>query len=139
MKRLHGMVETPPGNGAEGDNTARGRWRVAEAGRGKRMVPLLRGALTGAAAAVFAGVIALVGVYPLRPASPGGWILWFLSVLPLWIFLEYISKVVLENRFITGKSRPLRIAYAVVAFSVLLILMWFGMSQLKPYLGRWSK
>ena len=89
-------------------------------------------------AALFAGLVMIVAVYPYCPQSFGGWILWFLVAFPVWLFLEWVGKLILGGRFVDKLSRPWRIAYGVMVVGLVYVLIILGFHFLIPYLGRWG-
>ena len=107
-------------------------------GSRERMNGFLPRVLLGMGAALFAGLVMLVGLYPYCPRSAGGWIIWFLAALPVWLLLEYLGKSLLGGRFFDKLSRPWRIAYGVVVVGLLYGLIILGLHFLGPHLGRWD-
>jgi len=80
----------------------------------------------------------LAGIYPYRPNSSVGWVLFFVLALPVWCLFEFIGNWVFGGRFLSKLSRPVRIIWGVIIGSVWLFLILVALHFFKPFLGRWG-
>ena len=84
----------------------------------------------------FAG-LALVELYPYRPASFLGWVALFLLALPVAVALEALGDRTLGTKFVARMSPSTRIAYGVLVVGVFLGFLLLGFHYVKPFLAHW--
>lgn len=84
-----------------------------------------------------AGFALLVGIYPYRPESPGGWLLLLVVALPLLVLSERVSERLFESPRVARLSAPAPAAYGVVMIGVLLLAIAVALSSFSSSLGRW--
>ena len=77
------------------------------------------------------GLLALLLFFPLRPITATGWLVWFVTALPIALASEFVGSAFFNRRTsnaINSNSDRLsvgRIAYGVVAMLILLFLAHF--------------
>jgi len=74
-------------------------------------------------AAVVCVVLPLLAIYPYRPKSVTGWVVFFLAAPPILFGLEVAGNAVFLNPKVSRLPRTVRIAYGVVALAVILSLL----------------
>ncbi|MCR4348233.1 MAG: hypothetical protein NUV55_13685 [Sulfuricaulis sp.] len=99
--------------------------------------PLQTLAIT-AAFALLMVIVVLASIYPYRPNSVQAWVVFCITSLPVAFALEYTGTRVLNLGFIARFGRFGRITYAVVAMTLILLVVGAFFKVLEPYFGKWG-
>jgi hypothetical protein len=88
--------------------------------------------------ALFCAMAVLIGIYPYRPNSTLSWIVLYSLSIPIVVFGEYLGDRLLGNRYVSRLTMPMRIAYGVIAISILIILSIIILNNSDPILTKWG-
>ncbi len=99
--------------------------------------PLQTLAIT-AAFALLMVIVVLASIYPYRPNSVFAWVVFCVASVPIALALEYTGTRVLNFGFITRLGRFGRITYAVVAMTLILLVIGAIFEVLEPFFGKWG-
>ena len=91
-----------------------------------------------AAFALLMVIVVLASIYPYRPNSVQAWVVFCVASLPIAFALEYTGTRVLNSDFITRLGRFGRITYAVVAMTLILLVIGAFFRAMEPYFGKWG-
>lgn len=92
------------------------------------MKPKLRNTLSLFGLTAFLICALLFAYYPAIPRTLLGWAALIFLGLPVWFFLEWLGGAVLQSRFFSRLSSPMRV---LVAIPVVILLMVFASFLIK--------
>lgn len=80
----------------------------------------------------------LLGIYPYRPASSWGWVVLFVTALPVAIFYALIGERLFSPELGMRLGITLRIAYGVLVGLTVLLVSWVLFDVVRPHLTTWG-
>jgi len=94
------------------------------------MLQVLAGVLVGTA-------IMLIALFPLRPRNAVGWLSLIVIAAPAVLALEFVGDLVLNNRWLNGVSKTIRILIAVTSIALLSLLLVAAWQFVAPFMEEW--